>query len=109
MVLSVTSVREILDDYIDLLQTQKADLDLKDVISRLSYVRKILIKNEKKIWLRTKKGQKMLSDVKKVADKISLSQIDIKGFNFFETELNELENLVSIIEDESRKRNMVVT
>ncbi len=109
MHISVTSVRMIIDDCIDMLQTQKIGLELKDIISRLSYVQRILIKNEKKIWLKTKKGQEMLSDFKKVADKMLLAKIDINELNFFETELGRLENLINAIEEESRKRNMVVT
>ncbi len=54
---TATGVREIIDDSLDLLKGQNHETDYRRLMSRLESVRRILIRNEKKIWLRTKKGR----------------------------------------------------
>ncbi len=80
---TATGVREIIDDSLDLLKRQNHGTDSQRLMSRLESVRSVLIRNEKKIWLRTKKGRGMLVEVN--------------------------EALARAIEEESRKRSMVVT
>ena len=77
-------------------------------MSRLESVRSVLIRNEKKIWLRTKKGRGMLAEVGAAADRLkeSFASGDI---DVIEGALVEVGVLVNAIEEESRKRSMVVT
>jgi len=108
LAVSVADVREIIDESITLFKNQGAETEYPVQLSKLESVRSVLIRNEKKIWLRTKKGRGMLAEVSEAADRLkeafASGDIDVvKGA------LVEVEALVKAIEDESRKRSMVVT
>lgn len=62
MAATATGVREIINDSLDLLKCQNYETDSQRLVSRLESVRSVLIRNEKKIWLRTKKGREMLGE-----------------------------------------------
>ncbi len=108
MAVSVADVREIIDESITLLKNQDAETEYPGQLSNLESVRSVLIRNEKKLWLRTKKGRGMLAEVSEAADRLkeSFASGDI---DVVEGALVEVEALVKAIEDESRKRSMVVT
>ncbi len=103
MAVSVADVREIIDESIALLKNRDAETEYQDQLSKLESVRNVLIRNEKKIWLRTKKGREMLADVREAADRLKGS------FTSGDIRVVEVEALVKAIEEESRKRSMVVT
>jgi len=73
--------------------------------TRIEKVAKIISQNRKKIWLRTKTGkpyaEKTLSITEKLVSQFMSDQI--------EATLNELEEHVKIIQEESSRRSMVVT
>jgi len=108
LAVSVADVREIIDESLALFNNRGAETEFPGQLSKLESVRSVLIRNEKKIWLRTKKGRVMLAEVSAAADglKESFASGDI---DLVEGALVEVEALVKVIEEESRRRSMVVT
>ncbi len=109
MAVNATGVREIIDDSLDLLKRQNDGTDSQRLMSRLESVRSVLIRNEKKIWLRTKKGRGMLANVSEAAERLMKSLASSGELDAVEAALSDVETLARAIEEESRKRNMVVT
>jgi len=109
LTVSVTDVREIMDESIALLKNRGAETEIKGLLSKLESVRNILIRNEKKIWLRTKKGRVMLAEVNEAAERFREAFASSDELETVDTALNDVEKLAWAIEEESRKRNMVVT
>ncbi len=108
MAVSVADVREIIDESIALLNNQEIETEYPGQLSKLESVRSILIRNEKKIWLRTKKGGGMLAEVSEAADR--LTEVFASGdVEVVERAIIDVEVLARAIEEESRKRSMVVT
>ncbi len=106
---TATGVREIIDESLDLLKGQNYETDSQRLMSRLESVRRVLIRNEKKIWLRTRKGRGMLADVSEAAVRLKKSLASSGELDAVEAALSDVEALARAIEEESRKRNMVVT
>jgi hypothetical protein len=67
---SVTDLREIIEESLDLLKNSGFGADSQGFVSTLESVRSVLIRNENKIWLRTKKGRGMLAEVSEAADRL---------------------------------------
>ena len=109
LAVTATGVREIIDDSLDLLKRQDDGTDSQRLVSRLESVRSVLIRNEKKIWLRTKKGRGMLADVSETAERLRVSLAASGELDAVDSALGDVETLARAIEEESRKRNMVVT
>ena len=107
--MTATGVREVIDDSLDLLKVQDDGADSQKLVSRLESVRSVLIRNEKKIWLRTKKGRGMLADVSEAAERLLKSLSSSGELDAVDAALGDVETLARAIEEESRKRNMVVT
>ena len=106
---TATGVREIIDDSLDLLKGQNHETDSPRLMSRLESVRSVLIRNEKKIWLRTKKGRGMLVDVSEAAERLKVTFTSPGELDAVDAALGDVERLARAIEEESCKRNMVVT
>ena len=83
--------------------------NLRDLVTRIQFSKNILVKNEKKIWLRTKKGMEMLSEFEKASK--ALLEILKTSNDFVEVEKSVLaiETYGVKLEEEIRRRNMVVT
>jgi hypothetical protein len=109
LAVTATGVREIIDDSLDLLKRQNYGTDSQRLLSRLESVRSVLIRNEKKIWLRTKKGRGMLADVSEAAERLKKSLASSGELDAVDAALGDVETLARAIEEESRKRSMVVT
>jgi hypothetical protein len=109
LAVTATGVREIIDDSLDLLKGQNHGTDSRRLIPRLESVRSVLIRNEKKIWLRTKKGRGMLADVSEAAERLKKSLASSGELDAVDAALGDVETLARAIEEESRKRSMVVT
>ena len=109
MAVTTAGVREIIDDSLDLLKRQNDGTDSPGLMSRLESVRSVLIRNEKKLWLRTKKGRGMLADVSEAAERLMKSLASSGELDTVDAALGDVEKLARAIEEESRKRNMVVT
>ena len=89
------NLEKILDDV--------SDPDLK---KRVTEILRIISENRKKIWLRTKTGKPMAEDV----EKSSLNFVNsMKNSSDLEEAVKELEVQARKIEEETRRRSMVVT
>jgi hypothetical protein len=109
LAVTATGVRESVDDSLDLLNEQDIGTDSQRLVSRLESVRSVLIRNEKKIWLRTKKGRGMLANFSEAAERLRTSLASSGELDTVDAALSDVEILVQAIEEESRKRSMVVT
>ena len=109
MAVSVTDVREIIDESLDLLKKRNDEADFQGLESNVESVRRVLIRNEKKIWLRTKKGRVMLAEVSEAAERLRGAFASSGDLGTIEAALSDVEALARAIEEESRKRSMVVT
>ncbi len=109
MAVNATGVREIIDVSLNLLKGQTEGTDSQRLILKLESIRSVLIRNEKKIWLRTKKGRGMLADVSEAAERLMKSLASSGELDAVEAALGDVEALARAIEEESRKRSMVVT
>jgi hypothetical protein len=106
---NIAGARGIVEASLDMLKRQNEGTDSQRLALRLESVRSVLIRNEKKIWLRTKKGRGMLADVSKAAERLMKSLISSSELNTVEIALSDVETFARAIEEESRKRSMVVT
>ena len=109
MAVTAAGVREIIDNSLDLLKEQDDGTDSQRLMSRLESVSSVLIRNEKKIWLRTKKGRGMLADVSEAAERLRGALASSGELDPVDAALGDVEILARAIEEESRKRSMVVT
>jgi hypothetical protein len=108
LVVNVADVRKIIDESIALFNNQGAEAESPGQLSMLESIRSILIRNEKKIWLRTKKGRGMVAEVNEAADRLKTS-FALGDIDIIEKAIVDVEVLARAIEEESRKRSMVVT
>ena len=109
MAVCVTDVREVIDESLNLMKKRNDEADLQGLASNVESVRRVLIRNEKKIWLRTKKGRGMLVEVNEAAERLRGALASSGDLDTAEAALSDVEALARAIEEESRKRSMVVT
>jgi len=77
---------------------------------RLSKITNVLLENESKIWLRTRVGEPMLKEFQDAVDIAFKVLADgDPSPESFEAALKEVERKATKIDEESRRRNMVVT
>jgi hypothetical protein len=109
MTATISNVKTSIEKSLELLNKEDTESKNQDYKLRLDDVRRIIIRNEKKIWLRTKKGKEMISDLDKVSRKLQMTLSTQNEYHTIEDMIHDLEGLMKAIEEESRKRNMVVT
>ena len=76
---------------------------------RLDKISNIVVENESKIWLRTRISEPMLKELQDSIDQAYKSLEDEGVSSRFEASLREVEAKASRIDEESRRRDMVVT
>ena len=77
---------------------------------RLGKVTNVLTENESKIWLRTRVGEPMLKELQAaVDDAYNVLEGSGSALESFEATLKEVERKAAKIDEESRRRGMVVT
>ena len=83
--------------------------EVEDIMARILFAREALVKNENKIWLKTKKGREMLGEYD-IASKKVLQEIE-SGSDIAELRklVNEVEEYARRLNKEIRQRSMVVT
>lgn len=74
-------------------------------INRIKEAAKIISQNRKKIWLRTKTGKPFAEKTQMITEKL-VNQVETEVMEHI---LIELEEQVTIIQEESSRRSMVVT
>jgi hypothetical protein len=82
---------------------------LEGFLSRIQRAENVLIQNQKKIWLKTKKGREALSKFGIAAERLREIIESAGGVDETEAALKALELQAKNIEDEIRRRSMVVT
>ena len=78
-------------------------------LSRIQRAENVLIQNQKKIWLKTKKGREALSKFGVATERLRESINSTRGVDETEAALKALELQAKNIEDEIHRRSMVVT
>ncbi len=78
-------------------------------MSRIQRAENVLIQNQKKIWLKTKKGREALTKLGVAAERLRESIDSAGDVDETEAALKALELQAKNIEDEIRRRSMVVT
>jgi hypothetical protein len=77
---------------------------------RLAKVTNVVVENESKIWLRTRVGEPMLMELQVAVDyAYSVLEGGDSALQSFEAAMDEVEEKAAKIDEESRRRNMVVT
>ena len=69
----------------------------------------VLVQNEKKIWLKTGPGKAMLRDFNSSASKLLRAVVELTDLWEIEAALAEVEAQAKRIDEETRRRSMVVT
>ena len=82
---------------------------LESLLSRIQRAENVLIQNQKKLWLKTKKGREALAKFGVAAKRLRENIDSARGIDETEVALKELELQAKNIEDEIRRRSMVVT
>lgn len=89
--------------------------EIRDIDMRIQMANNILIQNEKKIWLRSKDGREILSEVRSTVDGLLREIMELQNspererWSSFIRTLEKLETVLMKMEEESRRRSMVVT
>jgi len=114
----IVSTKEDLQRTLDLV-TKSSKIPEKEVIEikkRIQMALNILIQNERKIWLRTRDGKEMIEEfegassrIARRAENIQTTEATVSDVTDFYAALNEVESCAKKLEDESRRRSMVVT
>ena len=78
-------------------------------MSRIQHAENVLIQNQKKIWLKTKKGRAALTKLDVAAERLREVIESAGGVDETEAALKALELQAKNMEDEIRRRSMVVT
>jgi len=109
---NLNSVKEVLEGAMEALNAKGASIperEMRDYSMRLQICQNALIQNQRKIWIRTKLGKGMLEKMGSAAEAlidVLKTATDPAGI---EAALIEVEAQAKEIEEESRRRDMVVT
>jgi hypothetical protein len=109
----LNSSKEALRKAIDVLERHSwGDLkeeEVRGLVARILSARDALVQNEKKIWLKTKKGREMLGEFDTASKK--LLQILEAGSDLEElsSSVEQVEGHAKQLNEEIRRRSMVVT
>lgn len=90
---------------------------MRDLMTRIQFAKNSLIQNEKKIWLRTKFGREILGDFQLSSEKLLDIVERLRGLNEIgpdllvevDAALGEVESQAKRLDEETRRRSMVVT
>lgn len=110
---SLNSAKETLGRTVDVLKSGYGNNlpgeELKDLVTRIQFARDALVQNEKKIWLRTKKGRELLGEYS--AASVKLCDVIESGADLNEimAAIDDVEQQAKNLNEEIRKRSMVVT
>lgn len=86
-----------------------SDMVMRELVTRLQFARNALVENEGKIWLRTRAGKEMLSAYQESS--VGLLRAVESGACVEEIEdaLIDVESQAKRLNEETRRRSMVVT
>ena len=109
MSLLMSNTRKTMDRILEKVKEYEGIPEKDLLISRIHQLGFIIAQNQNKIWLRTKTGKPLAEAIKNAAER-ALRQIDKKVTpEDFKTLLAEVELYAKKINEESRRRSMIVT
>lgn len=90
---------------------------MRDLMTRIQLAKNSLIQNEKKIWIRTKVGKEILSDFNAASEKLlgvveklqRVHEIEPDLLVEVDVALGDVESHAKRLNEETRRRSMVVT
>lgn len=85
------------------------DSELRDLLTRLQQARNALVQNERKIWLRTKIGKEMLVEFSEASARLLGVVESGSGLEEIKEALADVELQAKRLNEETRRRSMVVT
>ncbi len=117
---NLNNAKSVLDEVLNTLKETYAGRiprdEMRDLMTRVQFARNTLIQNEKKIWLRTKVGREIIGDFGaasgKLLDVLKGSQkSDGIESNIMKADaaLRDVESQAKRLNEETRRRSMVVT
>jgi hypothetical protein len=111
MSVRMTAIKDRLNEIREKLsEINKKENKASSLLLRLGKVINILVENEQKIWLRTKVGDPILKDLQESVE-ASGTFLELENYclNRFEASFQDVEFRAAKIDEESRRRSMVVT
>ena len=108
---SMNAAKEAINGVIEIVKSESSiSEDLRrDFHTRLQFALNTLIQNERKIWLRTKAGKEMLGGFGEAAEKLLDIVRSDPGPGEIGAALADVELHAKSIDEETRRREMVVT
>ncbi len=108
---SLKTAREAIDRAMETLREEPglSQADKRDLLTRLQLARNTLVQNERKIWVRTKVGKEMLSGFGEAAGRLLDLMESDSGLEEVKDALADVELHAKRIDEETRRRDMVVT
>lgn len=108
MSLEMSSVKEILEKIINKINS-RGNKSNEELLLKLEASQRLVVQNQTKIWLRTKSGKPMAEELLKVASNL-LEKIKKEYTSEEEIILiSQIESKIMEIDEESQRRNMIVT
>jgi len=86
-----------------------SDVAMRQLVTRLQFARNALIENEGKIWLRTRAGKEMLSAYQESSNGLLRAVESEASIEEIEDALVDVESQAKRLNEETRRRSMVVT
>ena len=118
---NLSLAKSVLDEVLETLKQTYAGRisgdEMRDLTTRVQFSRNSLIQNEKKIWLRTKVGREIIGDFGAASGKLldvlmgsqKSNEIESNFFVEVDAALREVESQAKRLNEETRRRGMVVT
>jgi hypothetical protein len=108
MSLEMSRVKEILEEIINEFNSSR-NKSKEELLLKLEVSQRLVVHNQTKIWLRTKSGKPMAEELLKVASNL-LEKIK-KEYTSEEIIIliSQIESKIMEINEESQRRNMIVT
>jgi len=110
---TLNAAKDALDEAIETLRATSSETipekESRHLVTRLQLARNALAQNEKKIWIRTKLGKEMLADFGEASRELLGAMESGSGLEEIEAALKAVERQAKRINEESRRRSMVVT
>lgn len=110
---TLNAAKEAMDKTIETLKATPPETipekESRHLVTRLQLARNALAQNEKKIWIRTKLGKEMLTDFGDASQELLGAMESGSGLEEIEAALEAVERQAKRINEESRRRSMVVT
>ena len=108
---SLNTAREAIDRAMETLREEPSlsQARKRDLMTRLQLARNTLVQNERKIWLRTNVGKEMLGGFGEAAGRLLDRVESDSGLEEIEAALADVELHAKRIDEETRRRDMVVT